>query len=145
VTLKGAGATADSPLTALVVARLHEAGLKGVASRRLGDARGLYHPGDGAPFALVWMGQVYLKAGPETVTRYVAWSMRPYRPGPRQTLRGYWTVPAEVLAEPETLAEWAARAIQDARQWGRLRWKRPRRRMRRSRSEPQDGTQQRLR
>jgi len=61
------------------------------------------------------------------------------------TLRGYWTVPAEVLADPETLAEWAARAVQDARQWGRLRWKRPRQRMRSSRSDSQDGNQQRLR
>ena len=128
MTSAGAKASDDSRLTASVVARLHEAGLPAVSSRRLGDAHGLYHPGDAAPFGLVWLGQVYLKAGPETVTRYVAWSMRPYRPGPRQTLRGYWTLPAEVLADPEAFADWATRAVQDARQWGRLRWKRPRRR-----------------
>ena len=127
----GARPRDDSLLTAMVVARLHEAGLTGVSSRRLRDARGLYYAGDGAPLGVVWMGQVYLKAGPETVTRYVAWSMRPYRPGPRQTLRGYWTVPAEVLADAELLTEWAARAVRDARQWGRLRWTRPRRRKRR--------------
>ena len=134
MTAAGARAKDDSLLTAMVVARLHAAGLTAVSSRRLGDARGLYHAGDRAPFGLVWMGQVYLKAGPETVTRYVACSMRPYRPGPHQTLRGYWTLPAEVLADPQRLAEWATRAVHDARQWGRLRWKRPRRRKLRSSS-----------
>jgi TfoX/Sxy family transcriptional regulator of competence genes len=123
-------------LVAMFVARLHEAGLPGVSSRRLGDARGLYHAGDAAPFGIVCLGQVYLKAGPETVTRYVAWSMRPYHPGPRQTLRGYWRLPAEVLADLELLADWATRAVQDARQWGRLRWKRPRRRARRRDERP---------
>ena len=130
MTAAGARSKDDSLLTAMVVARLHEAGLPAASSRRMGDARALYHAGDAAPFGVVWMGQVYLKAGPETVTRYVAWSMRPYRPGPRQTLRGYWTLPAEVLADPESLAKWATRAVRDARQWGRLRWKRPRRRKR---------------
>ena len=130
----------DSILVAMIVARLHEAGLPGVSSRRLGDAHGLYHPGDAAPFGLVCLGQVYLKAGPETVTRYVARSMRPYRPGPRQTLRGYWTLPAELLADVDLLAEWAARAVRDARQWGRLRWKRPRRRRKRSDRVPSPST-----
>ena len=126
----------DSALTAMVVARLHAAGMTGVSSRRLGDARGLFRAGDSAPFGVVWMGQVYLKAGPETVTRYVAWSMRPYRPGPRQTLRGYWTVPAEVLADADSLVDWATRAVQDARQWGRLRRKHPRRRRRVAAKQP---------
>jgi DNA transformation protein len=36
--------------------------------------------------------------------------MLPFRPSPKQTLKNYYEVPADILEDPDTLAEW----VQDA-------------------------------
>ena len=73
------------------------------------------------PVCVVCWAEVYFKVGPESVTKYLARGMRPFRPGPRQPLRGYWRVPPEVLADRDVAAEWAARAADTARRYGRRR------------------------
>jgi TfoX/Sxy family transcriptional regulator of competence genes len=89
--------------------------------RRFGALRALFHcdTGPDVPVGLVSHGVTYLKAGPDTVTKYIARGMWPYRGGEvRQPLRGYWRVPPDVLADGTLLAEWAARAVDAARQFG---------------------------
>jgi TfoX/Sxy family transcriptional regulator of competence genes len=74
--------------------------------------------GPDAPIGLVHRGAVYFKVGPESVTRYIAAGMRPFRPGPRQALRGYWRVPEDVLADPPALCVWARAATESALRFG---------------------------
>lgn len=110
-------------------------GLGRISVRRLGATYALSHealPPD-VPVGVVFGGALFLKAGPETVTRYIARGMRPFRPGPRQPLRGYWRVPIEVLAEPQQLRAWADAALDAARRFGRRR-RAPRRRRRRTKT-----------
>ena len=45
---------------------------------------------------------------------YVARGMGPFRPNERQTLKSYYEVPPEVLADPEALLSWAGEAIRAA-------------------------------
>jgi len=91
--------------------------------RRLGRLYGLFLAGliPDVPVGVVEGGDVYLKAGPEGVTRYIAAGMRPFRPGPRQVLRGYWRVPADVLVDAPTLCAWAATAVDAVIRFGRRR------------------------
>ena len=42
---------------------------------------------------------------------YLARGMGPFRPNERQTLKSYYEVPPEVLADPEALLSWAREAI----------------------------------
>ena len=128
---RGDDGTADfDRLTAAVLDALHSLG--GVSARPLGRLRGLFHLASGdVPFGVVCRGHVFFKTGPDTVTRYIARSMRPLRlDSARQPLRGYWRVPPEVLDDPRELSAWATRAVDAARQFGRRRpakLKRPRR------------------
>jgi hypothetical protein len=73
---------------------------------------------------------LYFKTGPDTVTKYIARGTRPLRSDPRQPLRGFHAVPADVLADDALLAAWAASAVAAAAQFGRRR-PRPLRRPRR--------------
>ena len=106
--------------------------LGGGTVRRLGRLRGVFHPAAGdAPFAVLARGDVFFKTGPDTVTQYIAASMRPLRTvGRGNPLPGYWRVPPHVLDDPALLALWATRAVDAARQFGGRRppkLKRPRR------------------
>ena len=111
----------DGRLALYVVDRLRSLG--SVSVRRLGALYGLFHDGGtpDAPIGIVSGAELYLKAGPDAVTRYIASGMRPFRPGPRQPLRGYWRVPQEVLADPQALCAWAAAAVDASRRFGRRR------------------------
>ena len=40
--------------------------------------------------------------------------MGPFRPNERQTIKSYYEVPPEVLADPEALISWAGEAIRAA-------------------------------
>ena len=42
---------------------------------------------------------------------YLARGMGPFRPNERQTLKSYYEVPPDVLADPEALLSWAREAI----------------------------------
>jgi TfoX/Sxy family transcriptional regulator of competence genes len=120
----------DARLTAALLRALAPAGE--VSVRRLGGLRGLFHPAAGdTPFGIVSRGEVFFKAGPDAVTKYIARGMRPLRlSGERQPLSGYWQVPPDVLDSADTVVLWAARAVDAARQFGRRRRAKLKRRMR---------------
>ena len=65
-------------------------------------------------FGIIHDGRLFLKTGEWTRPEYVARGMLPFRPNPRQVLKSYYEVPADVVEDPERLAEWAARAALDA-------------------------------
>ena len=111
----------DARLAALVVACLRPLGA--VGARPLGALHGVFHEAvrPDTPVGVVWRGGVYLKAGPDGVTRYIARGMRPLRPGPRQPLAGYWRVPDDVVADPAALCEWAGRSLDAALRFGKRR------------------------
>ena len=111
----------DARLTAALLEALAPVG--DISARRLGGLRGLFHPAAGdAPFGIVSRGEVFFKAGPDAVTKYIARGMRPLRlPGERQPLSGYWQVPPDVLDSADGVVLWAARAVDAARQFGRRR------------------------
>lgn len=111
---------ADAVLTARLSCAFGMAGA--ITCRRIGPVRALFHrdAGPDTPVGLVSRGAAFLKAGPDSVTRYIAQGMWPYRGNDvRQPLRGYWRVPPDVLEDEPLLADWAARAIDAARQFGR--------------------------
>ena len=117
--------SADALLAARLASAIRAPGA--INCRRFGALRALFHSGAGpdTPVGLICRGAAYLKAGPDTVTKYIARGMWPYRSDDvRQPLRGYWRVPPDVLADERLLAEWAERAVDAARQFG----KRPARR-----------------
>lgn len=66
---------------------------------------GLY--GDEVFFAIVWGGRLFFKTDEATRRDYEARGSGPFRPSPRQTLRTYYEVPADVLEDPEELQRWA--------------------------------------
>ena len=112
--------SADALLAARLASAFHAPGA--ISCRRFGALRALFHGNAAAdvPVGLVCRGAAYLKAGPDTVTKYIARGMWPYRGDDvRQPLRGYWRVPPDVLADERLLAEWAERAVDAARQFGR--------------------------
>ena len=123
----------EAAAVAHIVARLTSANLAGVTVRRLGRIPALFHPSSGpsTPFALLSHGELFFKTGPDTVTQYIARGTRPFRPEPRQALRGYFAVPPEVFADTDLLAAWALAAVGSAAQFGRRR-PRPLRRRRSS-------------
>ena len=121
----------DALMARHVLSRLEPGGA--FLIRRVGALHGLFWRGAGpdTPVGFVHAGALYLKAGPEGVTRFIACGMRPFRPGPRQPLRGYWRVPLEVLADDDALRDWAGMAADVVRRFGkRARRPGPRRRRR---------------
>ena len=80
-----------------------------VTSRPLFGGHGLYWRG--TIFALVFGGKLYLKVDEDSKGQYLARGVGPFRPNDRQTLKSYYEVPPDVLADPETLASWAGQAI----------------------------------
>jgi TfoX/Sxy family transcriptional regulator of competence genes len=65
-------------------------------------------------FALATRDALYFKADHRTLTRYLARGTHAFHPRPRQTLRSFYAVPPEILADPNLLLEWAQDAIDAA-------------------------------
>jgi DNA transformation protein len=97
----------DDSLRDRVVAQL--APLGAIECRPMFGGYGLYR--DGVSFAILYDGHLYFKTGSASRPRYVERGMRPFRPTPRQTLRTYYEVPAEVLRSGEELRSWAEDAL----------------------------------
>ena len=70
---------------------------------------GLYQ--DTIFFAIVHRGRLFFRTDQMTRTEYEARGMAPFRPGPRQTLKTYWEVPAEVLEDAAEAVRWARKAV----------------------------------
>lgn len=61
-------------------------------------------------FAIVHRGRFYFRVGDATRAAYEARGMKPFRPGPSQTLKSYYEVPADVLEDAAEGARWARAA-----------------------------------
>ncbi len=86
--------------------------LGGLEARRMFGAYGLYR--DGVFFAIVDAGRLYFKTDEATRAEYRQQGMGPFRPTPKQTLKTYYEVPADVLEDDEALALWAEQAVRVA-------------------------------
>lgn len=84
------------------------------ASRMFGGS-GLYR--DGMIFGLIAEDILYFKVDDSTRGEYEQLGMPPLRPvasKPRLVSKNYYQVPADVLDDPDTLCEWARRAVSAA-------------------------------
>lgn len=85
------------------------AGLGGVEFRRMFGGYGLYR-GD-VFFGILYKGRLYFRTDDATRAEYLARGMKPFRPNPRQTLKSYYEVPAEVIEDADELVRWARAAL----------------------------------
>lgn len=88
------------------------AALGEVTSRPLFGGHGLYWRG--TIFAIAYAGRLYFKVDEGTKGDYQARNLGPLRPNERQTLKSYYEVPPDVLADREVLISWAGEAIRAA-------------------------------
>jgi len=86
-------------------------GLRGVASRRMFGAMGLY--GDNVFFGLISSDVLYFKVGDSNRPDYAERGMsqfRPFRDRPQVSV-SYYEVPADVLEDADQCVLWARRSI----------------------------------
>jgi DNA transformation protein len=62
-------------------------------------------------FGILFRDRLYFKVDDRSKGDYLARGMGPFRPNERQTLRSYYEVPTDVLADPEALLSWAGEAV----------------------------------
>ena len=89
-------------------------GLDDVEARRMFGGYGLYQ--DETFFGIVHKGKLFFKIDESTVGEYHKWKMKPFRPNPKQTLKSYYQVPADVIEDADELRQWAVKAIECQRQ-----------------------------
>jgi DNA transformation protein and related proteins len=85
------------------------AGLEPVTCRAMFGGFGLYHRD--IFFGILHNGRLYFKTNDQTRTAYEAYSMQPFRPSDKQTLKNYYEVPLEILEEDDALVRWAREAV----------------------------------
>lgn len=78
-------------------------------ARRMFGSLGLYRDGDF--FGILHDGRLYLRTDAETRPEYERRGMAPFRPSPRQTLKNYYEVPADILEDADLLAAWVQDAV----------------------------------
>jgi DNA transformation protein len=83
--------------------------LPDVRSRAMFGGHGLYQ--GNVFFGIVHKGRLYFKTNPDTAKPYVERGMKPFRPGPRQSLKRYYEVPVDVIEDDGKLVSWARAAI----------------------------------
>ena len=103
----GTRAMADETFRDRVLDRLSRLG--DVTSRPLFGGHGLYWRE--TIFGIVFGDRLYLKVDDRSKADFVSRGMGPFRPNDRQTLKSYYEVPPEVLADPEALLSWAGEAL----------------------------------
>jgi DNA transformation protein and related proteins len=86
------------------------AAMEDVEARRMFGGHGLYH--DETFFGIIHNGRLYFKTNETTVREYRQRKMKPFRPSPKQTLKNYYQVPAEVIEDDDRLCQWAETAIE---------------------------------
>ena len=84
-------------------------GLGEVTARAMFDGHGFYW-GE-TIFAIAYAGRLFLKVDERSKGDFEARGMGPFHPNERQTLKSYYEVPPEVLADPEALLSWVKEAI----------------------------------
>ena len=84
-------------------------GLSGLTSRSMFGGHGLYQ--GQTFFGIIFKGRLYFKTDKQTQARYSERGMKPFRPKPKQILKNYYEVPAEVLEDSDQLSNWAQEAM----------------------------------
>ncbi len=79
-----------------------------ITSRPMFGGQGIYWRG--VIFGMVFQERLYFKVDDRSKGEYLDRGMGPFRPNERQTLKSYFEVPPDVLAEPEALLSWAREA-----------------------------------
>ena len=84
-------------------------GLDGIQCRPMFGGEGLYQRE--RFFGILFKGRLYFRTDPATRPACEEMGMKPLRPNPKQVLKNYYEVPADVMEDPDRLREWAERAI----------------------------------
>ena len=85
-----------------------------IAHKRMFGGVGLYF--DGLFFALIDDDILYFKVDDNTRTRYEAARTKPFQPGGvASSQSGYYSLPVNVLEDPDQLKAWANEAVEVAR------------------------------
>jgi DNA transformation protein len=92
-------------------------GLDAVSARSMFGGHGIYRHGEF--FGIVFDGRVYFRTDESTREAYVAHGSRPFEPTPRQRLKNYYEVPADVIEDREQLVEWAGAAVESRARTGK--------------------------
>ena len=77
--------------------------LPGLTHRSMFGGYGLYC--GSVFFGIIHKGRLYFKVTPTTVVLYKNHGMKPFRPNPKQTLKTYYEVPADIFEDRELLAQ----------------------------------------
>ncbi|MBI4245093.1 MAG: TfoX/Sxy family protein [Planctomycetes bacterium] len=80
----------------------------GIDYRRMFGGYGIYQ--DGVFFGIIYKDCLYFKTTPESKPQYISRGMKPFVPTPKQTLKTYYEVPADVIDDRKQLSEWALTA-----------------------------------
>jgi DNA transformation protein len=97
------------PFAEFVLEQLRAHDPVAIEARRMFGSLGLYRDGDF--FGILHRGKLYLRTDDATRPEYEARGMGPFRPNPRQTLKNYYEVPADILDHPDLLAAWVQDAV----------------------------------
>ena len=62
-------------------------------------------------FGIVWRDVLYFRTSPATTARYLAAGMECFRPNPKQELKSYYEVPADIIERRSELHVWATEAL----------------------------------
>ena len=85
-------------------------GMNDVHARPMFGGFGLYR-GETFFGLISFDGRLYFKTNAVTREECVAQGMGPFRANERLTLKSYYEAPADVLEDPDRLAEWAEKAV----------------------------------
>jgi DNA transformation protein and related proteins len=85
-------------------------GLQGVSARSMFGGNGIYLGHEF--FGIVFDGRLYFRTNENTRVAYTEQGSEPFQPTPRQKLKNYYEVPADVIEDRERLAEWAREAVE---------------------------------
>jgi DNA transformation protein and related proteins len=83
--------------------------IPGFRSRRMFGGIGLY--AGGKFFGLIDERRLYFRTDETSRGDYVTAGMSYFQPNPKQALRSYYEVPADILEDDHKLLAWAQRAI----------------------------------
>lgn len=83
-------------------------GMGEIHCRKMFGGYGLYR--NGSFFGIIYDTRLYLKTDAHTRDRYLKFGMQPFQPSPRQRLKRYYEVPADILEDPSQIEEWARQA-----------------------------------
>lgn len=79
-----------------------------VKARPMFGGFGLYL--DSKFFGIIAEDQLFFKTNDQTRKDYEAYGSKPFAPNPKQILKNYYEVPAEIMDDSQTLQEWVKKA-----------------------------------